>query len=109
MAPLASKTWPSPLPLMVPAQVGELPPVKSSTAPVATVNVPLELLPPPLNTNCPWSTSKAPPELLKMTDMTLAPDPPLFHTNPWLLKICPGPLQQPSANTTLSVVNSNFP
>src|ERR1039457_6784016 len=46
--PLCSQTWPEPLPVISPAHVGALPPVRSNTAPAATLKTPLELVPPPL-------------------------------------------------------------
>ena len=59
--PLFNDTVPAPLPFTCPAQVGLLPPVKSSTAPEATLNVPLELLPPKARLNVPLSTWIVPP------------------------------------------------
>src|ERR1035437_4072975 len=63
--PLCSQTWPEPLPVISPAHVGALPPVRSSTAPAATSNTPLELVPPPLRYKVPLSTLTTPLWLLK--------------------------------------------
>src|ERR1700677_1258049 len=84
IVPLLKSTWPPPLPAICPAHVGWLPPVKSKAAPVATVNVPLELFPPPLRTNSPLSTSIAPSRLSNVTEMPAVLVPPLFQTTPWL-------------------------
>src|ERR1017187_5921728 len=45
--PLCSQAWPEPLPVISPDHVGALPPVRSNTAPAATLKTPLELVPPP--------------------------------------------------------------
>src|ERR1035438_571109 len=68
MLPLASATDPDPLPVISPAHVGALPPVRSSTAPAATSNTPLELVPPPLRYKVPLSTLITPPWLLKRSE-----------------------------------------
>src|ERR1035441_7288798 len=69
MLPLASATDPDPLPVISPDHVGPLPPVKSNTAPEATLKTPLELVPAPLRYKVPLSTFTTPPWLLKAVAM----------------------------------------
>src|ERR1035441_1587115 len=84
--PLFNETVPAPLPLISPAQVGLLPPVKSSTAPEATLNVPSVLVPPAAKLNVPLSTSMVPLLFRKETPIVEVPLPPRLHNRPWLPK-----------------------